>query len=108
MAHSPHPLVPAKAGTQSFGQELDARFRGHEREGAASYEDPRASIASAIATVRRAISACMRSTMRPSICTTPLFLFAGRSNAAIIWRACATSSSDGENAALQGSIWLGW
>jgi hypothetical protein len=25
------PLVPAKAGTQSFGQELDARFRGHER-----------------------------------------------------------------------------
>src|ERR1041384_632101 len=25
----PQPLVPAKAGTQ--GQELDARFRGHER-----------------------------------------------------------------------------
>jgi hypothetical protein len=24
-----YPLVPAKAGTQ--GQELDARFRGHER-----------------------------------------------------------------------------
>ena len=43
-----------------------------------------AAIASAIATVRRAISACMRSTMRPSICTTPLPLFSGRSNAAII------------------------
>jgi hypothetical protein len=28
---SAHPLVPAEAGTQSFGQELDARFRGHER-----------------------------------------------------------------------------
>jgi len=25
------PLVPAKAGTQRFGQGLDARFRGHER-----------------------------------------------------------------------------
>ena len=25
------PLVPAKAGTQFLGQELDARFRGHER-----------------------------------------------------------------------------
>ena len=25
------PLVPANAGTQCFGQELDARFRGHER-----------------------------------------------------------------------------
>jgi hypothetical protein len=25
------PLVPAEAGTQRFGQELDARFRGHER-----------------------------------------------------------------------------
>ena len=25
------PLVPAKAGTQLFGQVLDARFRGHER-----------------------------------------------------------------------------
>jgi hypothetical protein len=25
------PLVPAKAGTQCFGQELDSRFRGNER-----------------------------------------------------------------------------
>jgi hypothetical protein len=25
-----HPLVPAKAGTQCLGQELDTRFRGHE------------------------------------------------------------------------------
>ena len=34
-------------------------------------------IASAIATVRRAISACSRSTMRPSIWMTPLSLFSG-------------------------------
>lgn len=34
--------------------------------------DSRAAIASAIATVRRAMSACMRSTMRPSSWTTPL------------------------------------
>src|ERR1044072_4956577 len=26
------PLVPAEAGTQSFDQELDSRFRGNERE----------------------------------------------------------------------------
>jgi hypothetical protein len=26
------PLVPAKAGTQCFSQELDACFRGHERK----------------------------------------------------------------------------
>jgi hypothetical protein len=25
------PLVPAKAGTQRFSQELDSRFRGNER-----------------------------------------------------------------------------
>ena len=67
-----------------------------------------AAIASAIATVRRAMSACRRSTMRPSIDTTPLLLFSGRSKAAIILRACATSSGDGENAVLQGAIWLGW
>jgi hypothetical protein len=30
MSVVPVPLVPAKAGTQ--GQELDARFRGHERK----------------------------------------------------------------------------
>jgi len=29
---STKPLVPAKAGTQSHKQELDARFRGHERK----------------------------------------------------------------------------
>jgi hypothetical protein len=34
-------------------------------------------IASAIATVRRAISACSRSTMRPSIWMTPLLAFSG-------------------------------
>src|SRR6187200_834009 len=66
------------------------------------------SIASAISTVRRAISACMRSTMRPSICTTPLSWFSGRSNAAMVLRACATSSTVGENAALQGPTWFGW
>src|SRR3989442_8265969 len=66
-----------------------------------------AAIASAIATVRRAISACRRSTMRPSIATTPLSLFSGRSNAAIIFVACVTSSALGENAALQGPIWFG-
>src|SRR5207342_602352 len=64
-------------------------------------------IASAIATVRRAMSACSRSTIRPSIETTPLPLFSGWSNAAIILRACSTSVSDGEKALLQGSIWLG-
>src|SRR5215510_13043017 len=64
-------------------------------------------IASAIATVRRAMSACSRSTMRPSIETTPLPLFSGRSNAVIILRACWTSAGDGENAVLHGSIWLG-
>ena len=46
--------------------------------------------------------------MRPSICTTPLSLFSGRSNAALILRACATSSASGVNAALHGPIWFGW
>ena len=44
----------------------------------------RSSIACAIATVRRAMSACRRSTMRPSSATTPLPLFSGSSKAAII------------------------
>jgi len=64
-------------------------------------------IAAAIATVRRAISACKRSTIRPSIDTTPLPLFSGRSKAAIILRACSTSACEGEKALLHGSIWLG-
>ena len=40
--------------------------------------------------------------MRPSSWTTPLSLFSGRSNAAMILLACATSSALGEKAALQG------
>ena len=65
-------------------------------------------IASAIATVRRAMSACSRSTMRPSIWMTPLLTFSGRSKAAMIFRAHATSSGAGENASLQGAICCGW
>src|SRR5579871_5203574 len=67
----------------------------------------RCAMASAIATVRRAISACRRSTMRPSSWITPLPRFSGSSKAAMILCACATSSAEGEKAALQGSIWLG-
>src|SRR5512144_2592423 len=67
----------------------------------------RSSIARAIATVRRAISACSRSTMRPSSWTTPLSLFSGRLKAAMIFLACATSSLLGEKAALHGPIWFG-
>src|SRR5688572_6210458 len=52
-------------------------------------------ITSAIATVRRAISACMISTMRPSTVMTPLPLCSGRSKAAMILRAHATSASGG-------------
>src|SRR5436190_4565113 len=68
----------------------------------------RASIACAIATVRRAMSACNRSIMRPSSCTAPLSLFSGNSNAAMMSFACATSSALGENAVLHGLIWFGW
>jgi hypothetical protein len=64
----------------------------------------RPAIACAIATVRRAMSACRRSTMRPSSATTPLPWFSGSSNAAMIAFACATSSAAGEKAVLQGSI----
>ena len=46
-------------------------------------------------------------TLRPSIETTPLDLFSGRSNAAIMVRAHVTSSAVGENAVLHGAIWLG-
>ena len=42
--------------------------------------------------------------MRPSIATTPLFLFSGRSKAAMIFCAWATSSALGEKAVLQASI----
>src|SRR6202048_1603684 len=79
-------------------------FRASQAAGSAW----RAAIAAWIATVRRAMSACRRSTMRPSSCTTPLSLFSGRSKAAMIFFAWATSSSLGEKAALQGSIWRGW
>jgi glycerol-3-phosphate dehydrogenase (NAD(P)+) len=32
------PLVPAEAGTQNFGKELDARFRGHERRAEMTFQ----------------------------------------------------------------------
>ena len=67
-----------------------------------------AAIASAIATVRRAMSACRRSTIRPSSWTTPFCAFSGRSKAAMILRASSTSSGVGENAELQGAICRGW
>ena len=59
-------------------------------------------MASAMATVRRAMSACMISTMRPSSWTTPLPLFSGRSKAAMILRAQTISASDGEKTPVAG------
>jgi hypothetical protein len=53
-------------------------------------------MASAMATVRRPISACRRSTMRPSSCRAPLLAFSGRSKAAMMARARVTSSAEGE------------
>ena len=64
----------------------------------------RAAMASASATVSRAISACSSSTMRPSSAMAPLPLFSGRSNAAMILRAAAISYGDGANTVLHGSI----
>src|SRR5262249_50165443 len=65
-------------------------------------------IASAMATVRRAISACSSSAMRPSMVITPLPLCSGRSNAAMILRANATSAPGGANTSLATAIWSGW
>ena len=61
---------------------------------------PSAAIASAMATVRRAISACSSSTIRPSTVITPLPSFSGSANAAMILRAKATSASGGANTSL--------
>src|SRR5262249_34323057 len=55
-----------------------------------------AAIASASATVRRAISACSSSTIRPSTVITPFPAFSGCAKAATIFLACATSVSAGE------------
>ena len=65
-------------------------------------------MASAMATVCRAISACSNSTIRPSCLIAPLPLFSGSSKAAISLRAASTSADEGANTALHGSIWLGW
>ena len=46
--------------------------------------------------------------MRPSSWIAPREAFSGRSNAAMILRACATSSAGGVKIALQASIWPGW
>ena len=74
---------------------------------ASTHHFPIAAIASAIAMVRRAMSACSRSTMPPSSWIAPREAFSGRSNAAMIFRAWATSSSGGVKIALQASIWPG-
>src|SRR5215213_5344280 len=71
-------------------------------------KDQRRSIASAMATVRRAISAWSRSTMRPSMATAPRLAFSGRSNRAMIARARSTSSAAGAKIALAGPTWFGW
>src|SRR5271154_3696350 len=55
----------------------------------------RAAMASASATVWRAISSCRSSTIRPSSEIAPLPLFSGLSNAAMIFRAASISSTDG-------------
>ncbi len=105
-----HPTFLAVATRRGAPRRADRCFVARPRAKAdhvlAAYA--RAAIASAIATVRRAMSACRRSTMRPSSCTTPLPLFSGRSKAAMIFLACATSSSPGEKVTLQGPIWFGW
>ena len=62
-------------------------------------------MASAIATVRRAISACSSSTILPSTVMAPLPAFSGSSKAEMILRANSISSADGEKALLQGAIW---
>src|SRR5262249_49914131 len=61
-------------------------------------------MAAAMARVRRAISACSSSTMRPSTVITPLPWFSGSSRAARILRANATSASCGANTALAVAI----
>ena len=52
-------------------------------------------IASAMATVRRAMSAWSRSTILPSTCSAPLEEFSGRSKTSMILRAKTTSASAG-------------
>ena len=73
-----------------------------------SYGCAIAAIASDIAIVRLAMSACSRSTIWPSSEIAPRAAFSGRSNAAMILRAWATSSAGGVKIALQASIWPGW
>lgn len=68
-----------------------------------------AAIASAIAMVRLAISACCnRSTIRPSIRSRRRERFYQLLEAAMILRASAISSAGGVKIALQASIWPGW
>src|ERR1043166_7420658 len=67
-----------------------------------------AAMASASATVSRAISACSRSTMRPSSAMAPLSRFSGNSKAAMILRAASTSSFAGANTSLHGASCDGW
>src|SRR5262245_59617772 len=75
---------------------------------AVELHDAFSAMASAMATVRRAISACSSSTMRPSTVITPLPSFSGRSKAAMILRANATSAAGGANTSLATAIWSGW
>ena len=66
-----------------------------------------AAMASAMASVRRAISACSSSTILPLRLMTPLPAFSGRAKASMIARAFPTSAAVGANTSLQMSIWLG-
>src|SRR5262249_43907026 len=66
------------------------------------------SMTSAMATVRRAMSACNSSTMRPSTSITPLPVLSGRAKAARILRANATSAAGGANTSLATATWSGW
>ena len=63
-------------------------------------------IAWAIATVRLAMSACIRSTMRPSICHHALAGVLRQIERRHDARACVTSAASGEKMVLQGPIWL--
>lgn len=58
-------------------------------------------MASAMATVRRAMSAWSRSTILPSTCSAPLEAFSGRSKTSMILRAKTTSASEGAKTSLQ-------
>src|SRR5262249_5526581 len=76
--------------------------------GLGHHDPPILSIASAMATVRGAISAWRSSTMRPSTLITPLPLASGSANAAMILRAKAISAAGGANTSLAAAIWSGW